>query len=448
MLTLLGLVIGFMGLFGFIACIGGLIYALVTQKGKFGWIIGLVLTIFLLGGGIFVVALERPDIQIPVLTAILHKDSGNKTDSGGLEADRGLFSVKITVPAEFVEEGMTQEKLDEQIKESKVKSATLNADGSVSYVMSKDQHKELMKGIREGIDNSLSEMAGSEDFPNVVSVEANGDYTKYTVTVSTEELGLEESISMLGFYLFSGTYHAFNGTEIDNVCVQFINEASGDVIEEFNSNDVASNDSSGGEDSTQNTTGSTETTAGSAPESDSSTSSTISDPVIYSGSGDDVVMLEPFDGVFVFHIIGNAGERHFSVKGFDANGESTRLFVNTTAQYDGITIDPLQETVMLEVNATGDWTVEVRSINAMETIAAGETLSGSGDSVILVSSYGNTATISGNAEEHHFSVKSYGTERDKLLVNTTDAYEGTVMLTGKPIILEVDAEGAWSITFE
>lgn len=174
----------------------------------------------------------------------------------------------------------------------------------------------------------------------------------------------------------------------------------------------------------------------------------IPDPVTYTGSGDDVITLDPFDGVFVFHISGNQSKRHFSVKGYDINGNSTGLFVNTTSTYDGITVDPSQETTMLEVSATGNWTVEVQSILSMSSISSGETLSGSGDSVVLVSSYGNTASISGNAEGHHFSVKTYGNERDKLLVNTTDAYSGTVMLTGDPFILEIDADGAWSITFD
>lgn len=184
------------------------------------------------------------------------------------------------------------------------------------------------------------------------------------------------------------------------------------------------------------------------PESDSSVQFSIPNSVTYSGNGDDVVTLDKFDDVFVFHIVGNHVERHFAVKGFDSNGESTELLVNTTSKYDGITMDPTQETAILEVKATGEWTIEVQSIHAMKTISIGETLSGSGDSVVLVSSYGSTAIISGNEDGSHFAVKSYGKERDKLLVNTTDPYEGKVMLAGEPIILDINAEGAWTISFE
>lgn len=186
----------------------------------------------------------------------------------------------------------------------------------------------------------------------------------------------------------------------------------------------------------------------SAPQPTQKVEQTIPDPVTYTGNGDDVITLAPFDGVFVFHITGNSSKHHFAVKGYDSNGENTGLFVNTTSAYDGITIDPKQETTTLEVNASGDWIIEVQSINKMETISSGETLSGSGDTVIVVSSYGSTATISGNAGNNHFAVKSYGRKRDKLLVNTTEVYEGTVMLSGEPIVLEIDAVGEWSITFD
>lgn len=174
----------------------------------------------------------------------------------------------------------------------------------------------------------------------------------------------------------------------------------------------------------------------------------IPDSITYSGSGDDVITIDQLEGVFVFHIVGNQEERHFSVKGYDSSGESTELLVNTTSAYEGTTIDPSQKTVMLEIKATGDWSIDVKSIFEMGTISSGETVSGSGDSVILVSSYGSTANISGNTSERHFSVKSYGSESDKLLVNTTEVYEGTVMLIGKPIILEVNAVGEWSISFD
>ena len=168
--------------------------------------------------------------------------------------------------------------------------------------------------------------------------------------------------------------------------------------------------------------------------------------VTYTGTGDDVITLEPFEGVWVMTITGNDQAAHFAVKGYDAGGNYTDLFVNTTEPYCGTTIDPYFETETLEVSATGTWKVEIRSIFEMDTIAQGETYSGNGDAILLATSFGKTARIVGNPNSNHFAVKSYG-DTYELLVNTTDPYEGTVMLKGNPTVLAITAESDWSITF-
>jgi len=266
----------------------------------------------------------------------------------------------------------------------------------------------------------------------------------------------------------------------------------------------------------------------------------IFDPIVYSGSGDDVIEIAPPEDLWVFHIVGNSEERHFSVKGYDANSESTDLFVNTTEAYDGYTFDDTQSSTLLEISATGEWTVEIVSIYTMPVVtkdsdlpgsgdavvimedpeilwmleasgnsdgrhfsikgydsyiqgtelfvnttdpyegmtsdpsqttkilvvsavgewcigivtgdelpryAKGDTVTGSGDTAFLVGEVGQTADISGNSAGRHFAVKAYGEDGGDLLVNTTDPYEGTVMLHVTPILIVVTAEGDWTITF-
>lgn len=155
-----------------------------------------------------------------------------------VDVDPGLFNVTLTVPSDFVDADMTQEELDKTASELGYKSATLNEDRSVTYVMTKEQHKEMMSAVKESIDDSLSEIIESGEYPNFVSIEANENYTEYTVVTKSEELDFSESFSVLAFYIYSGMYYAFNGTEVDNICVQFINETSGEVIEEANSRDM------------------------------------------------------------------------------------------------------------------------------------------------------------------------------------------------------------------
>lgn len=160
------------------------------------------------------------------------------SDLGDIDVDASIFNVTITVPADYVEEGTTQDSLNKAAKEEGYKSATLNSDGSVTYVMTKSQHKKMMDGIAQGIDESLADMANSEEYPTITKIEANDDYTQFKVYLNTNEVGVSESIATLGFYLFSGTYHVFNGTGPGGVIIQFINESTGEVIQTANSNDM------------------------------------------------------------------------------------------------------------------------------------------------------------------------------------------------------------------
>ena len=160
---------------------------------------------------------------------------------GDVDVDKGLFNVTITVPKDFIGD-TTQEDIDKSVKEKGYKSGTLNDDGSVTYVMNKEQHNELMKGIKESIDNSLAEMIGSESTPNITDVKANDDYTSFTVTTKSTELGLAESFSVMAFYTYGGMYAIFNGETVDNIHVDFVNADSGEVISSANSSDMGSDD--------------------------------------------------------------------------------------------------------------------------------------------------------------------------------------------------------------
>lgn len=192
-------------------------------------------------------------------TASTAKDAGEdqnanqaSTDDSGIDVDKGLLNVEITIPAESAEyygfSFESQEEADAYAKEQGFKSVALGEDGSVTIVMSKSQHKKTMEGLRTTIDETLQEMIGSEDYPNITAVEHNDDYTNFTVTTKSEELSFNETFSTFAFYIYGGMYNSFNGTPADNIHVDFVNEASGDVIDSFDSKNMgdgsASDDSS------------------------------------------------------------------------------------------------------------------------------------------------------------------------------------------------------------
>lgn len=156
---------------------------------------------------------------------------------GDIDVDKNLFDVVITMPADLVGE-TTQEELDQQAAESGVHSITLNEDGSATYVMSKEQHKKLLEDTRESIRTSLDEMVGSEDYPNITSVEANDDFTSFTVTTTSTEVSFTEAFSVIGLYMYGGIYGIFSGETPDNIHVDFVNADTGEIIDFSDSQDM------------------------------------------------------------------------------------------------------------------------------------------------------------------------------------------------------------------
>lgn len=179
------------------------------------------------------------------VSEVLESDTDNENISeldslGDVEVDKGLFSVEITVPSEYVE-NKTQEELTALAEENGYKSITLNEDGSATYVMTKSQHNKMMSEMKKTIDSSIQEMIGSEDYPSFTDIQHNDDYTEFTVTTAHASLDLAESFSTMAFYMYGGMYAIFNGSEVDNIHVIFVNSENGEIVSEANSNELNNN---------------------------------------------------------------------------------------------------------------------------------------------------------------------------------------------------------------
>ena len=150
----------------------------------------------------------------------------------GLNVEKNIFSVTLTYPASMVDEGTTQDSLNNEISGiDGIKSATLNEDGSVTYIMTKAYHKQIMDDMAQTIDESMAEMVGSEDYPNFTKVEANEDYTVFTVTTKSKALSLDESLSLLQFYTEGAFYNVVSGNDADSIHVDFVNADTGEIID-------------------------------------------------------------------------------------------------------------------------------------------------------------------------------------------------------------------------
>jgi hypothetical protein len=69
------------------------------------------------------------------------------------------------------------------------------------------------------------------------------------------------------------------------------------------------------------------------------------------------------------------------------------------------------------------------------------------EKVLIIGEEPDTALISENAQGSHFAVLAYD-YRSNLLVNTTNRYEGRVIVRASGRVFEVKGVGACSITLE
>ena len=170
----------------------------------------------------------------------------------------------------------------------------------------------------------------------------------------------------------------------------------------------------------------------------------------YTGTDDSLLTIEKpqQDVPCLLKISGNSLSSNFSVKGYDEDNASTGLLVNTIDEYDGIVgvdLGSEKNTVLLEINAEGSWTIEVWEIGSAEKITTSK--SGDGDNVLWAEGNPAIAEIIGNSTSSHFSIITYNKfgKYEKLLVNTTGPYDGDVLLPKATQFLEINAEGSWTI---
>lgn len=158
--------------------------------------------------------------ETPAPEEEIEDEGWDKLESlGNVKTENGIFYVYVTVPAELAGSDITQESIDAKAGETYT-SGKINDDGSVTYKMTKKQHKAMMEGIRESFDSNFAEITASADNA-ITKIEHNDNYTKFDITLSTNEVGLGESFMALAFYVCGGMYGIFSGEQPKEVIVNY-----------------------------------------------------------------------------------------------------------------------------------------------------------------------------------------------------------------------------------
>ena len=139
---------------------------------------------------------------------------------------------------------------------------------------------------------------------------------------------------------------------------------------------------------------------------------------------------------------------NFAVISYDSSGNRIDLLVNRIGSYSGIRpIDFLadEHTSRFEVKADGSWTIEILPLSSARSLSVPGEISGAGDDVILL--YGSIPDIAttSHSGDSNFVVIAYGGWGKDLLINEIGSYNGGVIVGSDAMILEIMADGNWSV---
>ena len=155
---------------------------------------------------------------------------------GKVQTENGILTVTITVPSDIVGEDVSQEELDENAGET-YKSATVNEDGSVTYKMTKKQHRAMVDSIVEAIDEGLQKLVDDDETYSFTEITHNKDFTSFDLIIDADEVGFNETFAVYVFYIYGGMYGIFTGHTPEKIIANYYN-TNGDLLETFDSSEM------------------------------------------------------------------------------------------------------------------------------------------------------------------------------------------------------------------
>lgn len=179
----------------------------------------LFLVLFLLGGytlkSIKFLLLLLLSISLVACSSTDDEKKDKKENKDAVEVDKGLLNVEVTLPAAFFE-GQDIDKAIAQAKKDGVKEVTKNEDGTLTFKMSKSQHKKMMKEMETTIKDSVKELETNKDLASIKSVEYNKSFSEFTIVVKQSDYeNSMDGFAILGIAMQSMFYQLFDGVKPD-----------------------------------------------------------------------------------------------------------------------------------------------------------------------------------------------------------------------------------------
>lgn len=173
--------------------------------------------------------------------------------------------------------------------------------------------------------------------------------------------------------------------------------------------------------------------------------------IALSGTGDAVPQFTIPEGTAAIAVVQHVGQSNFAVISLAADGANNDLLVNTIGNYLGTVLFDQNtgiHSVAFEVTADGAWSITIKPVTAARLWDGASGLSGSGDDVIHIDpAIEGLATFNiTHSGTSNFAVIAYSDAGADLLVNEIGAYSGESAIGSGTFLLEITADGAWTIT--
>lgn len=165
-------------------------------------------------------------------------------------------------------------------------------------------------------------------------------------------------------------------------------------------------------------------------------------PLVAKGKGDSVVKV-PAGAAAAIVTATHSGTSNFTLQVLDSENHETELLINTIGKYTGTTFAGESDAPgRLKVGADGAWTITVAPVASAKLM--GTSAAGRGDAVLLYDGPVADWTVSHKGQSN-FVVKTISTESSDLPINEIGNYSGVVPVGAGPMVVIINADGAWSV---
>ncbi len=168
-----------------------------------------------------------------LISTVANPDWDRLESMGRVQKENGVGYLFVTLPRDYFGDGVTQAQLDAEAGGTYT-SAVRNPDGSVTYKLTKSQHKALIDDTAAIIDNALWEMADQPDY-GISGISHDSLFSYFDVYLETNTIYYADYVNML-LEIYGEMYALIAETDTYYIVVDYYS-SSGELIQSHYSED-------------------------------------------------------------------------------------------------------------------------------------------------------------------------------------------------------------------